>query len=83
MSSQGLDCDETMRLLMDYLKREMNAAAEQEVRQHLDACRECDGHAQFEENFLKLLAERLGRDTCPEQLKARLAEVLGEDPPQA
>ena len=83
MSSHGLDCDETMRLLMDYLKQEMTAATAQEVRRHLEACRECDDHAQFEQNFLKLLEERLGRDTCPEKLRARLAEVLGEDSPQA
>ena len=79
MSAGTPDCAEIRRRLMDYLKHELTGEAEEEVRQHLAACRHCEGDAEFERNYLRLLEERLRRETCPDQLKARLARIIGQE----
>jgi hypothetical protein len=47
-----------------------------EVRRHLERCRDCFKHAQFEESFLTMLETRAGRETCPAKLRARILALL-------
>jgi anti-sigma factor (TIGR02949 family) len=72
----GIDCDEAMAHLHDYLKRELTADLVVEVRHHLERCRDCFSHARFEENFLLMLETRAGRKTCPNELRARILAAL-------
>jgi anti-sigma factor (TIGR02949 family) len=72
----GVDCVQAMAHLDDYLKLELTPELMVEVRQHLERCRECFDHARFEENFLRMLEMRAGRETCPAKLRARILALL-------
>jgi anti-sigma factor (TIGR02949 family) len=72
----GVDCVQAMTLLADYLKRELTPELTVEIRQHLEHCRGCFKHAQFEERFLVMLETRAARETCPAKLRARILEML-------
>jgi anti-sigma factor (TIGR02949 family) len=71
-----IDCDEAIAHLHDYLKRELTPDLLLEVRSHLERCRSCFSHARFEENFLQMLVTRAGRETCPNELRARILSAL-------
>ena len=74
-----IDCEEAMAHLHDYLKQELTPELVVEVRQHLERCRDCLNLARFEQNFLTMLETRARRDTCPNELRARiLAALLAE-----
>jgi anti-sigma factor (TIGR02949 family) len=72
----GVDCVKAMTHLADYFKRELTPELMVEVRQHLEHCRDCFKHAQFEESFLIMLETRAARETCPGKLRARILEML-------
>ena len=71
-----LDCEEAMELLYDYLKRELTPDLVPEVREHLERCRDCAGHARFEESFLLMLETRARKETCPREARARILAAL-------
>jgi anti-sigma factor (TIGR02949 family) len=71
-----IDCEQAMAHLHDYLKRELTPELVDEVRLHLDRCRDCLCLARFEENFLTMLETRARRDTCPNELRARILAAL-------
>ncbi|HXE57128.1 MAG TPA: zf-HC2 domain-containing protein [Gemmatimonadales bacterium] len=78
MSTEPVNCDETVALLHDFLKRELTPESARAIRRHLDACRHCAQHAELERRFLELL-ERSGRRTrCPDALRARILDALRE-----
>ena len=72
----GLDCGEAMAHLHDYLKRELTPDLVVEVRLHLERCRDCEGHAQFEQSFLLMLETRARKETCPKEVRARIVAAL-------
>ncbi len=71
-----VDCRAALNNLQDYLKREITPELAVEIRQHLERCRPCLNHARFEENFLRMLADRAGCITCPDMLRARIMAAL-------
>ena len=76
MRPSGCDCAEAVALLQDYLRRELTPEHATRVRQHLADCRHCFEHHEFEQRFTALLQNRLGRECCPETLRARLTSWL-------
>ena len=72
----GLDCGQAMAHLHDYLKRELTPDLVAEVRLHLERCRDCEGHAQFEQSFLLMLETRVRKETCPQEVRARIVAAL-------
>ena len=72
----AIDCRAALTHLQDYLKREITAELAVEIKQHLERCRPCLNHARFEENFLQMLAARVGCVTCPDVLRARIMAAL-------
>ena len=73
---EPIDCKEAEARLQDYLKRELTPELAGEVRDHLERCRGCFGHAQFEENLLHLMEARARRETCPGDLRDRICALL-------
>jgi anti-sigma factor (TIGR02949 family) len=71
-----INCREAADRLQDYLKQELTAELAIEVRVHLDRCRSCFHHAQFEERFLRMLEERARRETCPGAVRERILRAL-------
>jgi anti-sigma factor (TIGR02949 family) len=71
-----LGCEQAMALLDDYLKRELTPELVHEVRGHLERCRDCEGHARFEQSFLMMLETRARKETCPKEVRARILAAL-------
>ena len=74
-----LDCEQALAHLQYYLKHELTPELVVEVRVHLEHCRDCTDYARFEESFLSMLETRAGRETCPEQLRARILAALRQE----
>jgi anti-sigma factor (TIGR02949 family) len=75
----GVDCAQALTNLDDYLKQELTPELMVEVRRHLELCRPCFQHAQFEERFLRMLETRARKETCPAKLRARILALLREE----
>jgi anti-sigma factor (TIGR02949 family) len=71
-----LDCEQALALVHDYLKRELTPELLQEVRGHLDRCRDCACHARFEQSFLEMLETCARKETCPNEVRARILAAL-------
>ena len=74
-----LTCEQAVELLMDFLKQELPAEVAQAVQDHLEECKPCEQHAHFETRFVLIMANRLTRERCPEQLKGRILEALARE----
>jgi mycothiol system anti-sigma-R factor len=75
----GLTCEQALELLMDYLKRELPAEVAQAVQHHIDACKPCERHAQFETRFVLIVGNRLGKERCPDRLKSKVLDALARE----
>jgi anti-sigma factor (TIGR02949 family) len=71
-----LNCEEALAHLQDYLKQELTPDLVEEVKTHLDRCRDCEGYAKFEESFFLMLESRARKETCPQQVRARIVAAL-------
>ncbi|MEO8294446.1 MAG: zf-HC2 domain-containing protein [Gemmatimonadota bacterium] len=72
-------CEQTLELLMDFVKRELPAHIAEAVQHHVDICRPCEHQARYEINFVVLLETRFGRQACPEKVKERVLEALRQE----
>lgn len=77
----SVNCREALEQLYALLDQELTGEREEEVRRHLDLCRRCYPHLEFERAFQALLATRCARTEAPERLRRRiLDELLAEAP---
>lgn len=74
------DCARARARVMDFLKHELPPEEAADIRRHLDKCPPCEDSAEYERNFVRLLAERLGKGACPERLRARVMAALRAEP---
>ena len=74
-----LTCEQAVELIMDFLKRELPPEVAQAMQDHLDECRPCEQHVNYESRFVLILGNRLEKERCPETLKAKLLERLARD----
>jgi anti-sigma factor (TIGR02949 family) len=70
-----LSCEEVIGKLLEYLDRELDAAAQQEVERHLEACRGCFSRAEFERRLRARVAET-GDVKAPESLRERVRTLV-------
>jgi anti-sigma factor (TIGR02949 family) len=73
---QTMSCEEALRLLGDYLDRELEPQERDPVERHVNSCRACFSRAEFE----RLLEERLtelGREPAPAHVQSRIRRLLG------
>ena len=68
-----VDCEKALAHLQDYLKRDITPDLAVEIRHHLERCRPCFSHAQFEASFLSMVETRGKKETCPREVRARNA----------
>ena len=74
-----MNCRETLEHLYEFLDRELTPDVERQVREHLEACRPCVQHFDFEQAFLEFLQARCRARCAPPELKRRiLRELFGE-----
>ena len=75
-SCEKLDCAAALRQLWDYLDGELTPERLAQIRVHLDECRRCYPHYDFERAFLEALGEQREDCACPGELKRRVMESL-------
>ena len=74
-----MNCQEAQHHLYEYLDRELTPADEQRVREHLAACRPCEGRFDVERAFLKFVEAKCRAKGAPPELRRRiLRELFGE-----
>ena len=70
-----LSCEEVIGKLLEYLDRELDAAAQLEVERHLETCRGCFSRAEFERRLRSRVAET-GEVRAPESLRRRIRALV-------
>ncbi len=76
-----LDCEQTVRLLWDYLDRQLSALDVQAVDQHLRACRtNCASHFAFERAFLEVVHQARPQCVASDVLRTRVRELVHAGP---
>jgi len=80
----ALECAEVVRLLDDYLDRELSPGQMRLLEKHLEVCAVCAAEARFEDSVLREMREKLQRISVPPGLEARVRRALararlGED----
>ena len=74
----GLDCDDAVHQLYDYLDGELTEERRQQISVHLDRCGPCAGAAHFEAELRRVIASRC-KDRVPESLIRRVAAAIDGD----
>ena len=70
-------CEDALRLLAQYLDRELSDGDHAEVDRHLHTCRSCFSRAEFERR-LKGEVTGLGTSDVPPALQDRIRALLGD-----
>jgi len=71
----GIDCEEAVRRLAEYLDGELAGREEAEVERHLETCRSCWSRAEFERRIRERLAG-LRRDEVDPDFEGRIRSLL-------
>jgi mycothiol system anti-sigma-R factor len=82
IEKKRLSCDEAVEQLWAYIDGELPATDERAVHDHLEACRHCCPHHDFQKAFREFLGHKC-RDRVPPELRRRifmrlLAEEAGD-----
>jgi anti-sigma factor (TIGR02949 family) len=68
-------CEEALRLLAEYLDRELERPREEALERHLEICRSCYSRAEFE-RALKARLTELGEETVRPELSDRVHTLV-------
>ena len=74
----GVDCDEAVHQLYDFIDGELTDERRAQIVAHLDRCAPCAGAAEFEAELRQVIAERC-RDRVPDSLVQRVAQAISEE----
>jgi anti-sigma factor (TIGR02949 family) len=72
---RGIDCEEALRRLFEYLDAELLGESQREMEQHLERCRSCFSRVEFEKQLKAYTAELRSEPVSPE-LELRIRKVL-------
>lgn len=75
-----MTCEETFRVLDDFLDRELSPEEMQRVQAHLDTCAACTREFQFEASVIASVRAKLERIAAPADLLARISRRIASDP---
>jgi len=75
-SCRPISCREALEKVHEYLDGELDESEAAGVAYHFQVCKECFPHLRLEERFRDLLRGAGTRETCPEDLKNRVLDLL-------
>ena len=76
---RSIDCKMAVQQLWDYLDEELDDRRMAEVRQHLESCRNCLPHADFDRRFLEALARVGELHLMPAEARRQVMAALADD----
>lgn len=71
-----MTCEEAVKKLYDYLDKELDKAASEQLDRHLDICRACCDHFEFERKMKSLIQNSCFQQKAPLVLKSRIMDTL-------
>jgi mycothiol system anti-sigma-R factor len=74
------ECDDAVHELYTFLDGALTETRRVKIRRHLDDCPPCFEQFDFEAELRQIIASKC-KDTVPESLRQRIAEVLRVEPP--
>ena len=74
----SIDCTTAVQRLWDYLDQELDDTRVAEVRQHLESCRSCLPHADFDRRFLEALGRVRELHLMPPAAKSHVMAALAD-----
>jgi mycothiol system anti-sigma-R factor len=74
----SMTCEEAVKRLYEYLDHELDNTTITQVEKHLDLCRMCCDHMEFEKRMKKLVQECCFKQKAPEFLKEKITESLSD-----
>jgi mycothiol system anti-sigma-R factor len=81
MAEHG-ECEDAVHELYTFLDGELTETKRTEIARHLDDCPPCFEQFDFEAELRQVIASKC-KDTVPESLRLRIAEVLDMEQPPA
>jgi mycothiol system anti-sigma-R factor len=72
-----MECEEVIRLILEYLDGELHEDQHVGVSEHLEECRSCFSRAEFERRLKGHLAE-LGHESVPMSFEERIRSLIRE-----
>lgn len=69
------NCEEALKVLAEYLDRELDERRDAQLHIHLESCRSCYSRAEFE-GRLKAQIRALGTDDVPDEVATRIQDLL-------
>jgi mycothiol system anti-sigma-R factor len=75
-TDDGVDCDEVLSQVYEYLHQELDSEGVERVQQHLDACGFCLRQYGLEREVQDLIARSCGCSPAPENLRRRIIERI-------
>lgn len=71
-----MNCQECLDQIWQYLDGELDLVATDALRQHLEQCRECFSHAEFERRLKEMVRRACAGEQAPARLRDRLTKLL-------
>lgn len=72
-----MTCQEAVDRLYEYLDREIDGITAAQIDKHLDLCRLCCDHFEFEKKMKELVQNSCIRQKAPSILKVKILKALG------
>lgn len=72
-----MTCEEAVKKLQEYIDKELDRASSEQLDKHLELCRICCDHMEFEKSMKKLVHESCFEARAPEFLKQKIMNDLG------
>lgn len=69
-----LECEQAIRILLDYLDNELGESDHKAMDEHLHTCRSCFSRMEFEKE-LKNKIKRIKKASASDTLKARIRKI--------
>jgi len=73
-----MTCQEALRLLYEVIDKEADQIDTEEVKEHLNNCRNCMARYQFEQMFKTFVSEKAVSNTKTEQLRSRIRSQINQ-----
>ncbi|MEJ2481739.1 MAG: zf-HC2 domain-containing protein [Gemmatimonadota bacterium] len=77
--AEELSCEESLALMYEFLDGELPAERNETVRRHLQICRRCYPHFDFERIFLDYLHEAGSAPQANPDLERRIRSLIAEE----
>lgn len=69
-----IDCEEAVRMLLQYLDNELERPNQDAMEQHLQSCRSCFSHMEFEKRLKNMIRDS-NTEAAPADLRARIRKL--------